>query len=101
MATYAQQLNRLRKFLAGLLGPVELCDRASDRARANPVPATNAALSSRRKIAREVLHRWASEQIHAASVMHSLLLSEGLPGITSGVSGNARESQGFAGIKGE
>ncbi len=53
------------------------------------------------EIAREVLHRWASEQIHAASVMHSLLLSEGLSGITSGVSGNARESQGFAGIKGE
>lgn len=49
------------------------------------------------EIARDVLHRWASDQIHAASVMHKLLQAEGLPGIDSGVAGNARESQGIAG----
>ena len=46
------------------------------------------------EIARDVLHRWASDQIHAASVMHQLLKSEGLPGIDSGAAGNRRESQG-------
>ena len=46
------------------------------------------------EIAREVLHRWASEQIHAASVMHRLLQSEGLPGIGEGVGGSRRDSQG-------
>lgn len=46
------------------------------------------------EIAREVLHRWASEQIHAASVMHRLLQSEGLPGIGEGVGGIRRDSQG-------
>lgn len=46
------------------------------------------------EIARDVLHRWASDQIHAASVMHQLLTAEGLPGIAGGVSGNRRDSQG-------
>ena len=46
------------------------------------------------EIAREVLHKWASDQIHAASVMHRLLQAEGLPGIADGVAGNRRESQG-------
>lgn len=43
------------------------------------------------EIAREVLHRWASEQIHAASVMHRLLQAEGLPGIEDGAPGNRRD----------
>jgi hypothetical protein len=46
------------------------------------------------EIVREILHKWASDQIHAASVMHNLLQAEGLPGIASGVRGNVRESQG-------
>ena len=46
------------------------------------------------EIAREVLHKWASDQIHAASVRHRLLQAEGLPGIADGIAGNRRESQG-------
>lgn len=46
------------------------------------------------EIARDILHKWAVEQIHAASVMHQLLESEGLPGIAGGVGGNRRDSRG-------
>lgn len=46
------------------------------------------------EIAREVLHRWASDQIHAMSVMHQLLKAEGLAGIDSGGAGNRGESRG-------
>ena len=53
------------------------------------------------EIARDVLHKWAVDQIHAASVMHRLLEAEGLPGIDSGAGGNARESQGIAGNRRE
>lgn len=51
----------------------------------------------RQEIARQVLHEWALRQIHAASVMHRLLLSEGLSGIGEGISGNARECAGAQG----
>lgn len=46
------------------------------------------------EIARDILHKWAVEQIHAASVMHQLLESEGLPGIAGGATGNRRDSRG-------
>ena len=43
------------------------------------------------EIARDVLHRWALEQMHAANVMHRLLRAEGLPGIDGGIEGSVRE----------
>lgn len=49
------------------------------------------------EIVRELVDRWAEEQIHAASVMHRLLQAEGLPGIANGTPGNAREHQGTRG----
>lgn len=45
----------------------------------------------RQEIAREVLHRWALEQIHAANVMHRQLQAEGLSGIGEGTRGSVRE----------
>ena len=65
-------------------------------------PETDAALEAlarvsgrdRSEIAREILHKWALDQIHAASVMQKLLRAEGLPGIESGTRGKTRESQG-------
>jgi len=44
------------------------------------------------EIAREVLHKWASEQIEVAMVLDRLMRAEGLPGIVSGVAGKIRES---------
>lgn len=38
-------------------------------------------------IVREVLHRWATEQLHASSIAHKLLDAEGL-------SGNPKEGRG-------
>lgn len=55
----------------------------------------------RSEIAREILHKWALEQIHGATVLHKLLQAEGLSGIAEGVSGNLRESQGVRGRAGE
>ncbi len=52
----------------------------------------------RQVIARDVLHRWAVEQIHAATVLHGQLLAQGLPGIGGGVQGASR---GVAGNRGE
>lgn len=56
------------------------------------------------EIVREILHKWASEQIHVATVLDGRLRAEGLRGITGGVAGNAdgvsgmmRESQGRSG----
>jgi hypothetical protein len=49
------------------------------------------------EIVRGILHDWAVQQIHAASVMHRLLQAEGLSGITEGAAGNPRESQGTSG----
>ena len=45
----------------------------------------------RQEIAREVLHRWALEQIHAANVLHRQLRAEGLSGIDGGTAGSVRE----------
>ena len=49
----------------------------------------------RQEIARQVLHEWALRQIHAASVMHKLLMAEGLRGIDGGMQGNARDCEGM------
>ena len=46
----------------------------------------------RQEVVREILHTWALQRIHSATVMHNLLRAEGLPGIGEGVSGNRRES---------
>lgn len=51
----------------------------------------------RQEIVRELLHKWALEQIHAASVMHRLLQAEGLRGIDGGAPGNVREPEGMRG----
>lgn len=48
----------------------------------------------RQEIAREVLHKWAVEQIHAATVMDKLLRAEGMAGIGGGIAGNVRDSEG-------
>jgi hypothetical protein len=45
----------------------------------------------RQEIARQVLHKWALEQIHAATVLHNQLRAEGLEGIGGGGKGSARE----------
>jgi predicted DNA-binding protein len=51
----------------------------------------------RQEIVRGILHKWAMEQIHAATVMHRLLQAEGLSGITGGIAGSAGESEGLRG----
>ena len=51
----------------------------------------------RSEVARYVLHEWALKQIHAASVTHRLLQSEGLSGIDGGTPGNRRECKGACG----
>lgn len=51
----------------------------------------------RQEIVRNILHKWAKEQIHAATVMHRLLQAEGLPGIGGGTAGNAGASEGMSG----
>lgn len=48
----------------------------------------------RQEIAREVLHKWAMEQIHAASVLDKLLRAEGMEGIAGGMRGHAGASEG-------
>jgi hypothetical protein len=62
----------------------------------------------RAEIVRELVHEWALKQIHAASVMHRLMQSEGLGGIAEGpagsaggIAGNRRESRGTRGSAGE
>lgn len=45
----------------------------------------------RSEIVREILHGWASQKIDEASVLHRLLLAEGLPGIAQGSSGKMGE----------
>ena len=51
----------------------------------------------RQEIARLVLHEWAMRQIHASSVMDSLLQAQGLPGIGSGTTGHAGAREGSCG----
>lgn len=54
----------------------------------------------RQEIVREVMHIWALQKIHAANVMHKLLVGEGLPGIGSGMRGNVRDCEGADAAKG-
>lgn len=49
----------------------------------------------RQEIVREVMHQWALQKIHSATVMHKLLQAEGLPGIGGGARGSVRESEGM------
>lgn len=53
----------------------------------------------RQEIVREILHDWAMERIHGASVLHRLLLAEGLKGIDGGTRGNTGEREGTTGRK--
>lgn len=45
------------------------------------------------EICREVLHRWALEEIRKATVMHTLLTAEGLPGAFEGSQGQIRQGR--------
>lgn len=45
----------------------------------------------KQEIARDVLHKWALEQIHAANVLDNQLRAEGLAGIGRGIEGKTRE----------
>ena len=51
----------------------------------------------RQEIVREILHEWAEQRIHGASVLHNLLHAEGLPGIGEGIEGKMREREGVRG----
>ena len=51
----------------------------------------------RQEIVRDILHEWATQRIHGASVLDRLLRAEGLPGIGGGVRGIVRESEGVKG----
>lgn len=46
----------------------------------------------RSEIVRDVLHRWALNKIHEATVLHSRLRAEGLGAALEGASGRAGES---------
>lgn len=41
------------------------------------------------EVVRDVLHKWACQEIHAASVLHGILKREGLGGAIEGGKGNA------------
>lgn len=66
--------------------------------RAKITPRTNAVLEALNRstgrdkceIAREVLDKWAEEQIHAATLIDKMLAVEGEPGIAAGIAGNRR-----------
>lgn len=51
----------------------------------------------RQEIVRDILHAWAVERIHGASVLHRLLQAEGLRGIDGGMRGKLGESEGTRG----
>jgi hypothetical protein len=51
----------------------------------------------RQEIVRDILHAWALERIHGATVLHNLLRAEGLKGIDGGVSGNVVAAEGMRG----
>lgn len=55
----------------------------------------------RQEIVREILHEWAMQRIHGASVLDRLLRAEGLPGIGGGVRGIVGERQGTQGSGGQ
>lgn len=69
--------------------------------RAKITPRTNAVLEAlnrstgrdKSEIARDILDKWAVEQIHAASLIDRMLAVEGEPGIGEGVSGKNGEAQ--------
>lgn len=48
-------------------------------------------------ILREVLDRWAEDEVHAATVLTRLARGEGLVGECGGVRGSQRESEGLPG----
>jgi hypothetical protein len=52
----------------------------------------------RQEIVREILHAWAMERIHGASVLNQLLRAEGLRGIDCGTRGKMGEAEGTRGI---
>lgn len=54
----------------------------------------------RQEIVRDILHDWAQQRIHGASVLNRLLRAEGLRGIGEGVPGSTGESQGASGSDG-
>lgn len=51
----------------------------------------------RQEIVREILHAWALERIHGATVLHNLLRAEGLKGIDGGMQGRVEASEGGRG----
>lgn len=67
--------------------------------RAKVTPRTNAVLEAlnratgrdKSEIAREILDKWAAEQIHAASLIDRMLAVEGEPGIAQGTTGKRGE----------
>jgi hypothetical protein len=75
--------------------------------RAKITPRTNAVLEAlnrstgrdKSEIARDILDKWAADQIHAATLIDRMLAVEGEPGITEGSAGNGRESRPAASIR--
>lgn len=67
--------------------------------RAKITPRTNAVLEAlnrttgrdKSEIVRDILEKWADEQIHAATLIDRLLIGEGEPGIGEGTSGKNGE----------
>jgi bacterioferritin (cytochrome b1) len=45
-------------------------------------------------LVREILDKWAADQIHAASLIDRMLQVEGEPGIVEGTPGKIREARG-------
>lgn len=43
------------------------------------------------EVVRDVLHKWAVQEIHAASVLHNILHREGITGAVQGASGRGKE----------
>jgi predicted DNA-binding protein len=68
--------------------------------RAKITPRTNAVLEAlnrttgrdKSEIVRDILEKWADEQIHAATLIDRLLVGEGEPGIGEGSAGKNGES---------
>lgn len=72
----------------------ELCDlRAKITADADAVLTAIAKVTGRDKsdVAREVLSKWAAEQIHVASLVQQHVLAEGLRAMDQGGSGKTRQ----------
>lgn len=75
--------------------------------RAKITPRTNAVLEAlnrstgrdKSEIARDILDKWAAEQIHAATLIDRMLAVEGEPGIGEGSSGNRGESRAASPIR--